>query len=313
MFDSFRDEILKAAAGSGLEHRSVPNAGKFTDYFYSSGKKSKCLVHLSGVHGVEGYLGSLIQRQILKESFKDLPFQIVIVHAVNPGGMAAFLRTNLANVDLNRNALEKYEIPNPHLKDFLAYLKTGKMTGFLKTLPAILKLGIHQTVQTVSCGQTEFPDAPFFAGHELQPELVSLRENLKGLIDPLAHLYVLDIHTGLGRFGKETLILDGFGPDEEDFFFRRAFSAETQFSGKTPGSHRAEGTLSLLLKKNWKSFHVFQEFGTDSPLKVLNALIQHAPEQMLEVFFPENESWRKDCVQLGLLRFRQLVENLSAE
>lgn len=318
MYSTFRNEILQSYSSSGLEHLSVAhplkafqNESLFTDYFYTPEKKSKCLVHLSGVHGVEGYLGSLIQRQILKEDFRHMPFQLVIVHSVNPYGMAAQQRTNAANVDLNRNSLSEYKIDNPNYEKFLTYFKSGKTLDFVKILPAILRMGLPQTVKTVACGQTEYPDALFFAGRELQPELRSLHESLRSLVDPKAHLYVLDVHTGLGKMGEESLILDGFGPDEEEIFFEKAFQQNPIWPGRTKGSYRADGTVSLLLKKHWSSFHLFQEFGTYPALQVLNALIHHKPEQLLESFFPQKESWRKRCIEMGLLRFRQLVQTLS--
>ncbi len=318
MFTVYRNEILKAHSASGLLHKAVNHSSAdslshpaFTDYFYSPEKKKKCLVHLSGVHGVEGYLGSLIQRQILSQDQSDLPFQLIVVHAVNPIGMSQMQRTNPANVDLNRNSLENYRIENPNYQRFLPLLKSGHLFEFLKVLPLIAKLGIAETVKTVACGQTDFPEAPFFAGHELQPELTSLLENLKALTAPDAHLHVLDVHTGLGRFAQETLILDGFGPSDEREYFERVLKSPTVCAGQTPGVYRADGTLTLLLKRHWKSFHVFQEFGTYPTLKVLNALIHRRPEKMLEAFFPESELWRTRCQDIGLLRFRQMVEDLS--
>jgi hypothetical protein len=69
------------------------------------------LVHTSGVHGPEGYVGSAIQRDWLA-NFKIRAQQplpkghlAVLVHAVNPFGMAWWHRFNENNVDLNRNAV----------------------------------------------------------------------------------------------------------------------------------------------------------------------------------------------------------------
>jgi len=49
----------------------------------------KILLHLSGVHGVEGFTGSAIQTAILREAF-ELPnnLAVLLVHAVNPYGFA---------------------------------------------------------------------------------------------------------------------------------------------------------------------------------------------------------------------------------
>jgi hypothetical protein len=318
MYSSFRNEVLQISASSGLNHLPVlhdipahQNEPLVTDYFYTPEKKDRCLVHISGVHGVEGYMGSLIQREVLKENFRDLPFQLVIVHIVNPYGMAACQRVNPNNVDLNRNSLDRYYIENPSFSSFQSFLKSGGTFEFIKLIPNILKIGYKQTVKAMTCGQTEFPDSVFYAGHELQPELLSLKKTLHSLVDSRAHLYVLDIHTGLGKMAAESLIIDGFGPQTEETFFRQAFQTALTIPDETKGFFRAEGTVSQLLKKDWQSFHIFQEFGTYPPLKVLNALIHRKPDQVFEMFFPHNESWRMRCVDIGLLRFRQLVQTLS--
>ncbi|KAL3798275.1 hypothetical protein HJC23_000189 [Cyclotella cryptica] len=83
------------------------------------------IIHSSGVHGVEGYLGSAIQLRFLHEliiqneerldSRKDALSKetklrhVLIIHAVNPYGMRHHRRTNENNVDLNRNALSAEE------------------------------------------------------------------------------------------------------------------------------------------------------------------------------------------------------------
>ena len=70
-------------------------------------------MHSAGVHGVEGYAGSAVQLKLLEKFASstrgdDHP-TVVLVHAVNPYGMAHFRRFNENNVDLNRNALTPSE------------------------------------------------------------------------------------------------------------------------------------------------------------------------------------------------------------
>ncbi len=89
------------------------------------------IIHSSGTHGVEGYLGSAVQIQFLHELFlqnEELIMQsneqdksseyengkvrkkILLIHAVNPFGMRHHRRTNENNVDLNRNVLAPDQI-----------------------------------------------------------------------------------------------------------------------------------------------------------------------------------------------------------
>ena len=66
----------------------------------------RALTVLSGVHGVEGYLNSQLQTDLLgrvDRSSMPQDMAVVLVHAVNPWGMAWWRRQNESNVDLNRN------------------------------------------------------------------------------------------------------------------------------------------------------------------------------------------------------------------
>ncbi len=99
-----------------------------------SGNEFIDIVLSSGVHGVEGYLGSAIQLRYLHEILlqneqlietcqadhsinateiesskkgesPNYERKVLLIHAVNPNGMRHHRRTNENNVDLNRNAL----------------------------------------------------------------------------------------------------------------------------------------------------------------------------------------------------------------
>ena len=86
-------------------------------------EKEVNVIHCSGTHGIEGYLGSAIQLRFLHELFlqnenqlrtnnvrapptKNTPVKkVLLIHAINPYGMRHHRRTNENNVDLNRNVL----------------------------------------------------------------------------------------------------------------------------------------------------------------------------------------------------------------
>ncbi len=70
----------------------------------------RILLHTSGLHGVEAFAGSAVQLATLANP-PALPAGcgLVLVHAVNPYGMAWLRRANENNVDLNRNFLRRDE------------------------------------------------------------------------------------------------------------------------------------------------------------------------------------------------------------
>ena len=75
--------------------------------WFGAEKPKRVLVHSSGLHGVEAFAGSAIQLQWLDEGIPSLPEDsaLVLVHVLNPFGMAWLRRFNENGVDLNRNFL----------------------------------------------------------------------------------------------------------------------------------------------------------------------------------------------------------------
>mmetsp|Transcript_24906 Transcript_24906/g.59126 ORF Transcript_24906/g.59126 Transcript_24906/m.59126 type:complete len:300 (-) Transcript_24906:2838-3737(-) len=75
------------------------------------------VIHSAGTHGVEGFAGSAIQLNFLREMIlqsaeqssgeKSYVRKILLIHAVNPVGMRYHRRFNENNVDLNRNVLSR--------------------------------------------------------------------------------------------------------------------------------------------------------------------------------------------------------------
>ncbi len=347
MYTTYRQSILSLAQKTNLRHRALAHPRKgstgeelFTDYFYTE-PQNRTLVHLSGLHGVEGYLGSLVQRKILERlaEIKPLPFQVILVHAVNPYGMSWRRRANSNNVDLNRNSLKFYDIPNPHYEKFAPLINSNADANSLSELfdafMGFTQIGFRQMVQTIACGQTEFPNSLFYSGQELQPELISLKQTLQDLISPETEISVLDVHTGLGKFAKESLIISGPHNPEDEKFVQAFFKSEPIIPGKSPGIYQAHGMIPNLFHATWgpdKVHYVCQEFGTKSVLQVFRALIKEnyfhewqpdltldekestfevVSQRMLETFFPEDPFWRRHCVDTGMLRFQQLVDRES--
>mmetsp|Transcript_33245 Transcript_33245/g.63440 ORF Transcript_33245/g.63440 Transcript_33245/m.63440 type:complete len:691 (-) Transcript_33245:793-2865(-) len=112
------------------------------------------IIHVSGTHGIEGYIGSAVQSRFLHELFLDnekrltnnknprqnnaIPSsssndkvlrKVLLIHAVNPYGMRHHRRTNENNVDLNRNVLSDEMWSNVRKRDpnFVGYVDLDPM------------------------------------------------------------------------------------------------------------------------------------------------------------------------------------------
>src|SRR5437867_2125196 len=119
----------------------------------------RVLLHSSGLHGVEGFAGSAIQLQLL-DDVPALPADtaLVIVHILNPHGMAWLRRVNENNVDLNRNFRDNGSfdgVPAAYgqLDSFLnPHSPPGSDWYFAKALYLIMRFGMTALKQTVVGG-----------------------------------------------------------------------------------------------------------------------------------------------------------------
>ena len=113
-YDESRARFRHAAAeaGLGIDAHAVTARGPFGQTLtidvatLGAARPRRALVVLSGVHGVEGFVCSALQTDLVARGTSvALPpdTAVVVVHAVNPWGMAHGRRQNESNVDLNRN------------------------------------------------------------------------------------------------------------------------------------------------------------------------------------------------------------------
>jgi hypothetical protein len=206
--------LLAGAAGAELSHREVVVGDYTIDFAVLRGAEGSggVVVHSSGVHGVEGYAGSAIQCAALHE--RALARQraavandtaaasptLVLVHAVNPYGMAHFRRFNEHNVDLNRNAVSlsadgggagwasllardpniaRYEdfagVFNPPRAPTLA---DAYLWGFATSLYNVLAHGFVNLKRAIVTGQYHNPRGVYFGGHGQEPSHALLWEFL---------------------------------------------------------------------------------------------------------------------------------------
>src|SRR5262245_30567740 len=107
---------IAAQAGARLETLPLTATGPNNEElsidiaWLGSHTPQRALVHSSGLHGVEGFAGSAIQLELLERPpLLRADTAIVLVHVLNPYGMAWLRRVNENNVDLNRNFLARGE------------------------------------------------------------------------------------------------------------------------------------------------------------------------------------------------------------
>lgn len=333
-----RSLFVDAAENAGFRHMRYKisheeNPELYQDYAFLRRNPKKLLIQISGVHGIEGYMGSAIQRALLEEKISDEGPSLLFVHALNPFGMALYRRANGENVDLNRNFRKGPAKPNPDYEYFNSYLNpTSRLefyTGVVKGFANRHRIGRARTNQAVAAGQVKFPKGLFYMGERVQREVFLLQEFLRAHGKDAEEVVVIDLHSGLGAFGDENLFVDRDSEPTAPEFFTTAFDRPVSAADPNAGFYKNQGPLSEAIKDALpmaKMLYALQEFGAHSAGFTLNALREEnfewhvrpagaeRPESirssMLEAFLPRNTAWRENVLKTGILRWKQALAAL---
>jgi hypothetical protein len=293
----------------------------------------RVLVHSSGLHGVEGFAGSAIQLQLLERGLA-LPAGIgmILVHILNPYGMVWLRRVNENNVDLNRNCLSsaEFSVPAPDVYRRLdAFLNPKTPPGAelfaLRMAWILMRHGMPALKQAVHSGQYEFPQGLFFGGKHVEQGPRQYLEFLTSALAGAERVVNIDVHTGMGRYGEDTLLC----PAAETVGLRKEFKGPVAPLDPEQGiGSRISGLLGTAIVRSLpraKVTAMIQEFGTYSPVKMFRALrkenrwhhhggggVNHPAKQELKAAFcPTDERWRLAVLRRGQALLEQAVEVIN--
>lgn len=263
---------------------------------FGSPEPRRVFIHSSGLHGVEGFAGSAIQAAWLEDGMPNLPPDgaIILVHAMNPFGMAWLRRVNENNVDLNRNFLgseeayagapESYAAMNSLLNP-----ESPPTYDFFRLRAAckVLRHGMPAFRHAVTAGQYDFPRGLFFGGRQHEQETRRFQLYISGKLAHADRVVALDVHTGPGRFGEDVL-------EPVDLVQTRG----------------ALGGLYLRMFPGAQVHFAVQRFGVCNRLKAFAALRSENRRRhygggkagrpdLLEVFCPSDRKWREKVLAGG--------------
>ena len=191
--------------------------GLYIDNIYlpSGVETTNLIVLTTGVHGMEGYIGSVMLDVFFDEVYPTLDTDntgILVVANVNPYGMKYMRRYNENNVDLNRNFIEDWDSFDlssnkeyPKVDKFLQ--PEGKMgNAFWHEVSFYLSLAkeaIFTGADTISdallTGQYEYAEGVYYGGNGDEKSTTYLKgvfaDCLEGEYENIVHI---DIHSGYG-------------------------------------------------------------------------------------------------------------------
>ena len=189
----------------------------YIDNFYIPAlKEQKNLIVLTtGVHGMEGYIGSVMLDVFFEEIYDGLDKDdtgVLVVANVNPYGMKYMRRYNENNVDLNRNFImdwERFDLSSnkdyPKVQSFLEPVgKIGNAfwheVGFyLNLAKEAIFTGADVISDALLTGQYESPQGVYYGGTGDEASTKYLKgvfnDCLEGEYKNIVHI---DIHSGYG-------------------------------------------------------------------------------------------------------------------
>jgi len=181
----------------------------------------RLFVLTTGLHGIEGYVGAAMLALFVDEFLPHLVPRdtgLLLVHAINPWGMAHHRRWNGHHVDLNRNFVARWEGLEEANRDYdrvLALLHrprpleswpVANLRFFGAVLRLMLELGVSRARNAILAGQYRHEDGFYYGGSGVQEEtrvLMGLMEEALAGYEQIVHL---DMHTGYGPRDQMSIV-----------------------------------------------------------------------------------------------------------
>lgn len=320
-----------ATAGARIESFPHPSAGLTGEDLFvdvaevGPADADSAVIVVSGTHGVEGYLGSALQRHHLEtyDTEREHGPAIVFVHALNPYGFSWVRRVNEDNVDLNRNFVDWSQPPpaNDGYADLADALVPSDWSAetqertLLELMGLMETLGMERLQQIVSSGQYDHPTGVFYGGRGPTWSHEWLRAFMDRRLDGVRRAAIIDLHTGLGPWGHGELI-SSEPPGSDTFERQQAWWGDVI-------SMTDEASVSAALDGDWLSAaHDFApgteitgvaiEYGTVDLISVLQSLRADAVlhghrdptadgggevrDQVRAAFLDDDPAWLETCL-----------------
>jgi hypothetical protein len=186
------------------------------------GRKEKLLIISTGLHGIEGYIGSAVLQLFINEFLPQIKSEstgLLLIHSLNPWGMSLWKRVNPDNVDLNRNFISgEFQSPELENKDFprlMTFLCPGRPLGKLITekarfitglIQTVIRLGTSRLREAALMGQYDHPSGIYYGGQLLQPETQMLMDLYRDSFRGYKRIVHLDLHSGYGPRYQMTVV-----------------------------------------------------------------------------------------------------------
>ena len=176
--------------------------------------------------------------------------------------------------------------------------------------------------QAVAGGQYEFSKGLMFGGKRLEQGPAAYQSFLARRLSQVERVVAIDVHTGLGKSGQDTVLVRPQDEPEINSNFRvRIFSLDPEKGEAYSTTGSADNMIRHVCPRADVCCLV-QEFGTVGPIKILHALreenrwhhfgngsLDHpAKRNLKEAFCRNSDSWRQSVLIRGVELLRQAAK-----
>ncbi len=303
----------------------------------------KTLFLVSGTHGQEGFLGSALQIEFLRDLEIPEGVNVVALHALNPWGFSHLSRTDEANIDLNRNfgdyaaSLTPDELYPVLVRALCPDDWTEETIDWSGVRDQIVAAhGFKRMVTVLAGGQVFEPTGLNYVGQGPSWSRRVVAEILPQIFAKARKIAFIEWHTGLGAFGELSHLCSfepGSAAYERVFDWmgeaaRSSFAATFELTkGETPSY---QGLFSAWLpttapQAEWAGLLI--EVGTYDNLTVGDAVRMdrwlrfgqgrsfmprdQMRRTMMEGLNPSDASWRAKALENGLDAQRRALRGLQ--
>jgi hypothetical protein len=335
---------LGCAAGAHIESYQCPAVGPHgealsMDIAYIGELEAECvLVITSGIHGVEGHAGSAVQSDLLSTAAARPQAGILLVHAVNPFGMAWGCVETQEGIDLNRNFLDfNRPLPsNPFYDEIDAFMCCPARFGPEREAADALREmylkehSIERYYAALANGQYHRAGRFSFGGQSPVWSHRVLRVALRKYAGKAKRIALVDVHSGFGNRGEGMVLCPSQAPAAAER--ARSWWGQLTLEPSDALPYSPHGCLTFSIFAMFPEAEVTSialEFGTEPPERVIEAmrngfwLMNFATQEQrqregydsraeLEVCFaPRDTAWREQVIARGRQIIRVALTQLS--
>ncbi len=290
-------------------------------YLPSTGTKENLIILTTGVHGIEGYIGSVMLDVFFEEIYTEIDTEntgVLIVANVNPYGMKYMRRYNENNVDLNRNFIldwSEFDLSTnkdyPKVDKFLG--PKGKMgNAFLNEVgfyASLAKEAVFTGADTISDallgGQYEYPEGVYYGGTGDEASTTYLKNVFRQCLESeYKNVVHVDIHSGYGPRYNMVIFNSVFETMNEEET-KAAFGYDYVLSYDSEGFYATTGDttdyfyrLAESMNTDTELFSTCFEFGTigDDFIDTIISL-KYTVEENREHWYPTKNKIMKEIVE----------------